>query len=81
MSQKSNHYFAHGVISIIIQGMHDMKIIYFPYSDSRPCQEYQYVSRVNILTLTLPDKSSKITPKKHLNSFIEALFAILCFYS
>jgi len=37
MSQKGNHYFAHGVISIIIQGMHDMKIIYSPYGNSKSC--------------------------------------------
>lgn len=50
MSQKSNHYFAHGVISITIQRMHDMKIIYFPYGDSKTCQEYQYAADAKILT-------------------------------
>lgn len=43
MSQKSNHYFTHTVISIIIQGMPDIKTIYFPYVNSKQCQEYQYV--------------------------------------
>lgn len=43
MSQKSNHYFAHEAISIIIQGMSDMKIIYFPYGKTTPRREYQYV--------------------------------------
>lgn len=40
MSQKSNHYFAHGAINIIIQGMHNKKIIYSPYGNNNPCQEY-----------------------------------------
>lgn len=51
MSQKSNHYFAHGVISINIQGMHDLKIIYFPYGNNKPCQEYQDVLDGEILTI------------------------------
>lgn len=51
MSQKSNHYFAHEAISIIIQGMSDMKIIYFPYGKTTPCREYQYVLGVQIPVL------------------------------
>lgn len=51
MSQKSNHYFAHEAISIIIQGMSDMKIIYFPYGKTTPRQEYQYVLGVQIPAL------------------------------
>lgn len=50
MSQKSNHYFAHGVISIIIQGTHNMKIIYSPYGSNKPWQGYQYVVAVKILS-------------------------------
>lgn len=41
MSHKSNHYFARGVVSIIIQGMHDLKIIYFPYGSSKVYQKYE----------------------------------------
>lgn len=48
MIQKSNHYFAHGVISIIIQEMPDMKIIYFSYGNSKQSQEYQCAECWNI---------------------------------
>lgn len=64
MSQKSDHYLAYGVISIIIQGMRDMKIIYLPYGNSKPCQEYQYVLDV------------KIDNIRHLHSFSFALLLI-----
>lgn len=68
MSQKSNHYFSHGVISIIIKWMHDMKIIYFQYGKSQSCQEYEM--DIKIWKITFP-----------LHPFWWSLVAIACFWA
>lgn len=41
MSQKSNHYFVHDIISVIVQRLNDMKFIYFPYGACKAGQEYK----------------------------------------